>query len=57
LLRDALGVSVPGGHLHTPVLQFAPDNTTELTDPVFEANQLDIINQVRAVLTVAAGTG
>lgn len=56
LLRDAVGATVPGGHLHTPVLEFAPGNTTELTDPVFETNQLDIINQVRAVLTVAAGT-
>jgi pyrrolidone-carboxylate peptidase len=56
LLRDALGLAIPGGHLHTPVLEFGPGNTTELTDPVFEANQLDIINQVRAVLVVAAGT-
>ncbi|HEX6360772.1 pyroglutamyl peptidase [Actinophytocola sp.] len=56
LLRDALGLTIPGGHLHTPVLQFDPANTTELTDPVFETNQLDIINQVRAVLVVAAGT-
>ncbi len=56
LLRDALGLTIPGGHLHTPVLQFGPDNTTELTDPVFEANQLDIIDQVRAVLVVVAGT-
>jgi hypothetical protein len=38
------------------VLEFGPGNTTELTDPVFAQNQLDIINQVRAVLTVAAGT-
>jgi pyrrolidone-carboxylate peptidase len=56
LLRDALGLDLPGGHLHTPVLEFGPGNTTELTDPVFAANQLDIIDQVRAVLTVAAGT-
>jgi pyrrolidone-carboxylate peptidase len=56
LLRDAVGARIPGGHLHTPVLQFAQGNTTELTDPVFETNQLDIINQVRAVLVVAAGT-
>jgi pyrrolidone-carboxylate peptidase len=53
LLRDALGLTTPGGHLHTPVLQFAPDNTTELTDPVFEQNQRDIVDQIRAVLTVA----
>jgi len=56
LLRDALGLHIPGGHLHTPVLEFGAGNTTELTDPTFEANQLDIINQVRALLTVAAGT-
>jgi pyrrolidone-carboxylate peptidase len=56
LMRDALGVRIPGGHLHTPVLQFSATNTTELTDPVFEANQLDIVNQVRAVLVLAAGT-
>ncbi|MFI7679101.1 pyroglutamyl peptidase [Actinophytocola sp. NPDC049390] len=53
LLRDALGLTTPGGHLHTPVLQFAPDNTTELTDPVFERNQQDMVDQIRAVLTVA----
>ena len=56
LLRDALGVDIPGGHLHTPVLQFALGNTTELTDPVFEANQRDIVDQVRNILVVAAGT-
>lgn len=56
LLRDALGVRVPGGHLHTPVLEFGPGNTTELTDPVFETNQRDIIDQSRALLVVAAGT-
>lgn len=56
LLRDAVGARIPGGHLHTPVLEFGAGNTTELTDPTFETNQLDIINQVRAVLTVAAGT-
>ncbi len=56
LLRDAVGADLPGGHLHTPVLEFGAGNTTELTDPVFEANQRDIVDQVRAVLGVAAGT-
>ena len=56
LLRDALGLQIPGGHLHTPVLQFAAGNTTKLTDPTFEANQRDIVDQVRAILIVAAGT-
>lgn len=55
LLRDALGLSVPGGHLHTPVLQFGPGNTTELTDPVFEANQSAILNQAWSLLVLAAG--
>ena len=54
LLRDALGLQIPGGHLHTPVLQFAAGNTTELTDPTFAANQRDIVDQVRAILIVAA---
>ncbi|MGB3437158.1 MAG: pyroglutamyl peptidase [Actinophytocola sp.] len=53
LLRDALGLTIPGGHLHTPVLEFGQGNTTELTDPVFEQNQRDIVDQIRAVLTVA----
>jgi pyrrolidone-carboxylate peptidase len=56
LLRDALHLSIPGGHLHTPVLQFDPTNTTELTDPTFIQNRTDIINQIRALLIVAAGT-
>jgi pyrrolidone-carboxylate peptidase len=56
LLRDAVGADIPGGHLHTPVLEFGADNTTELTDPTFEANQRDIVDQVRGVLVVAAGT-
>jgi pyrrolidone-carboxylate peptidase len=57
LLRDAVRADVPGGHVHTPVLLFGTGNTTELTDPVFERNQLDIINQVRAIVIVAAGAG
>jgi pyrrolidone-carboxylate peptidase len=56
LLRDALGLHIPGGHLHTPVLKFADGNSTELTDPTFEANQRDIVDQTRAILVVAAGT-
>ena len=38
------------------MLRFAEGNTTELTDSVFEANQRDIIDQVRNILVVAAGT-
>jgi len=56
LLRDAVHANVPGGHVHTPVLNFAANNTTEITDPTFIQNRTDIINQVRAIVTVAAGT-
>ncbi|MEU1196881.1 pyroglutamyl peptidase [Streptomyces sp. NPDC005813] len=62
LLRDRLGLhsSLPGGHVHTPVLQFGTGNTDPATgtvsDPEFVRNRLDIIAQVRAILTVAADT-
>ncbi|MGW0312201.1 pyroglutamyl-peptidase I family protein [Streptomyces flavidovirens] len=55
LLRDRLGLSeLPGGHVHTPVLQFGAGNTTEVTDPEFVRNRLDIVAQVRAIVRVAA---
>ncbi|WP_406377889.1 pyroglutamyl peptidase [Streptomyces sp. NBC_00197] len=63
LLRDRLGLgaSLPGGHVHTPVLEFGPGNTDPasgaVTDPAFVRNRLDIVAQVRAILTVAAGSG
>ncbi|MGP4014813.1 pyroglutamyl peptidase [Saccharopolyspora sp. 5N708] len=55
LLRDALGVQLRGGHVHTPVLTFAPDNPTEVTDPVFEQNLHDIVSQVGNIVAVATG--
>jgi hypothetical protein len=60
LLRDRLGLhgSLPGGHVHTPVLEFGAGNTDPatgtVTDPEFVRSRLDIIAQVRAILTVAA---
>ncbi|TCO56657.1 pyroglutamyl peptidase [Actinocrispum wychmicini] len=54
LLRDAVRPSLPAGHVHTPVLQFDPTNTTQVTDPVFERNRTDIVAQIRAIITVAA---
>ncbi|MER6081624.1 pyroglutamyl peptidase [Streptomyces sp. NPDC001833] len=56
LLRDRLGLhdTLPGGHVHTPVLQFGAGNTTQVTDPEFVRNRVDIIDQVRAIVTVAA---
>ncbi|MFI1416634.1 pyroglutamyl peptidase [Streptomyces sp. NPDC020731] len=55
LLRDRLGLHerLPGGHVHTPVLQFGAGNTTEVTDPEFIRNRLDIIAQTRSIVTVA----
>ncbi|WP_436843443.1 pyroglutamyl peptidase [Streptomyces hundungensis] len=58
LLRDRLGLSVPGGHVHTPVLEFGPANTDpatgSVTDPQFVRNRLDIVAQIRAIVRVAA---
>lgn len=62
LLRDRLGLhdSLPGGHVHTPVLQFGAGNTDPaagaVTDPEFVRNRLDIIAQVRAILATAAAS-
>ncbi|MEV6752269.1 pyroglutamyl peptidase [Streptomyces sp. NPDC051214] len=59
LLRDRLGLHdrLPGGHVHTPVLQFGAGNTDPatgaVTDPEFVQNRLDIIAQVREILTTA----
>jgi pyrrolidone-carboxylate peptidase len=53
LLRDALKLTIPGGHIHTPVLQFAPDNTTAITDPTFEQNRADIVAQIRTIIETA----
>lgn len=58
LLRDAVRPALPGGHLHTPVLEFGPGNTDpadgQVTDPVFVQNRVAITGQVRAIVTVAA---
>ncbi|TDT41225.1 hypothetical protein EV562_102622 [Streptomyces sp. BK208] len=59
LLRDRLGLhdSLPGGHVHTPVLEFGPGNTDPaagaVTDPEFVRNRLDIVAQTRAIVAVA----
>lgn len=58
LLRDRLGLAIPGGHVHTPVLQFGPGNTDPATgtvsDPVFVQNRQAITAQLRAIVGVAA---
>ncbi|WP_328657247.1 pyroglutamyl peptidase [Streptomyces sp. NBC_00334] len=59
LLRDRLGLhgTLPGGHVHTPVLQFGAGNTDpetgSVTDPAFVRDRLDIVAQTRAIVAVA----
>ncbi len=55
LLRDAVRARIPAGHVHTPVLLFGPDNTAEITDPTFERNRREIVDQTRRIVIVAAG--
>ncbi|ROV66103.1 pyroglutamyl peptidase [Streptomyces globisporus] len=63
LLRDRLRLpGLPGGHLHTPVLQFGAENTNPqtgtVTDPDFERNRADIVGQVRELVrTAVTATG
>lgn len=63
LLRDRLRLpDLPGGHLHTPVLQFGAENTNPqtgtVTDPDFERNRADIVGQVRELVrTAVTATG
>lgn len=58
LLRDRLGLDIPGGHVHTPVLTFGAGNTDPatgtVTDPEFVRNRLDIVDQIRSIILVAA---
>ncbi|MGW7006097.1 pyroglutamyl peptidase [Streptomyces sp. NPDC054933] len=55
-LRDAVGLHVPGGHAHTPVLEFGAGNTGAITDPTFEHNRMAILTQLRAIIALAADT-
>ncbi|MFI1100204.1 pyroglutamyl peptidase [Streptomyces melanogenes] len=60
LLRDRLGLAIPGGHVHTPVLQFGAGNTDpstgSVTDPEFVRNRVEIVGQVRAIVATAAAS-
>jgi pyrrolidone-carboxylate peptidase len=53
LQRDLLDPLMPAGHLHVPVLQFDVANTTEITDPTYEANRDAIVRGAHAVLRKA----
>ncbi|MEW1988920.1 pyroglutamyl peptidase [Brevibacterium casei] len=54
LLRDALGLEdLPGGHVHTPVLEGVKKTETEISNPDFVANRQDIIAQTKLLLESA----
>ncbi|MFE6868780.1 pyroglutamyl peptidase [Kitasatospora sp. NPDC057692] len=54
-LRLELAPQLPGGHLHTPVLTGLPEQTDQLTGPVFEQNEAAIAGEVLEVLRHSAG--
>ncbi len=50
-LRDRLGRTLPGGHIHTPVLTgLSSTDPHSLTTPEFEANRSAINDQVRTLV-------
>ncbi|WP_425579365.1 pyroglutamyl peptidase [Streptomonospora halophila] len=51
LLRDATGLDIPAGHVHTPVLHFGPGD--RVTDPEFEENRATIVGQVEDIVAAA----
>lgn len=53
-LRGELAPTLPGGHLHTPVLTGLPADPQLLTGPEFERNERAITSEVRSVLEHAA---
>ncbi|RDI68251.1 pyrrolidone-carboxylate peptidase [Nocardia pseudobrasiliensis] len=50
LLRDALELRVPGGHIHTPILTGLPDDPTQLSAPEFERNRAAIVSETQALI-------
>jgi hypothetical protein len=55
LLRDVLGLSIPVGHIHMPVMtRFKAGNESLLTDEKFEAYRTAIVAQGRLLLEALA---
>jgi len=55
LLRDVLGLSIPVGHIHTPVMsRFDPGNDGAITDARFEAYRSAIVLQGRLLVEAVA---
>lgn len=57
LLRDAVGLRAPGGHIHTPVLQgLSATDPTQLSNAQFEEQRSAISAQIRSLVLTAART-
>lgn len=58
LLRDALGEDdLPGGHVHTPVLEGVQNTASEVSNPEFVRNRQQIIAQTKSLLESALAHG
>ncbi|WP_017536921.1 C15 family peptidase [Nocardiopsis halophila] len=49
LLRDATGLDIPAGHIHTPILHFG-EGSEAVTDPSFEEMRDSISEQVEVIV-------
>jgi hypothetical protein len=47
LLRDALGLAIPAGHISTPVMSRFLTGTTVVTDSMYESYRNSIVQQGR----------
>lgn len=55
LLRDALGLTIPVGHIHTPIMtRFLAGNDAAMTDAKFEAYRTAIVQQGRLLVEAVA---
>lgn len=55
LMRDLFGLSIPAGHIHTPVMtQFGSGSNSLITDATFEARRNAIVAQTRNLVVAAA---
>ena len=59
LLRDTFGLSIPAGHIHTPVMtRFSTGDNALITDAMFEQYRTSIVQQARnLVFTVGRNLG
>lgn len=57
LLRDVYNLSIPAGHIHTPIMtEFAFGSGSKITDSTFEARRTSIVGQARRLIFALADT-